>query len=359
MKRYEKIVLEAESGITYVVTEGKKGELVIRARALDKIRNETYKKLPTVQPGEYANVLSMYKDKDGNNAVVPPGWTVSGIRKENVIWGKNEGLVIYQIPQEEGKNISWLNLTEKEIIDLQKKYNQFTWCPVEKLKPNGTLDGTHFDKKIGRRNFCKDIFHLKRYHEELTDELVLQIESIERYFGFFFSRYNISKNAKTGKPQSKRQRAAWSSIGFDEAMQVAASIENNEIVKSHLPFGAEYDSVLEWLLETTRTYDEIAVDSRSWGHYFEYDSMYNYELPTGSSWSKESTNNIFDFAGNYNELTQEKYSEDKAWRVVRGGYTNRAKKSDKPVAYREPFYRGHGGRRYTSFRAVLCIKECS
>ena len=53
-------------------------------------------------------------------AVIPGGFTVSGIRKETTI---DEGLVIYLIPDDELENVKW-DGTEKT------KYDQFVWIPV-------------------------------------------------------------------------------------------------------------------------------------------------------------------------------------------------------------------------------------
>ena len=53
-------------------------------------------------------------------AVIPGGFTVSGIRKETRI---EEGLVIYLIPDDELENVKW-DGTEKT------KYDQFVWVPV-------------------------------------------------------------------------------------------------------------------------------------------------------------------------------------------------------------------------------------
>ncbi len=54
-------------------------------------------------------------------AVIPGGFTVSGIRNETRI---DEGLVIYLIPDDEIENVKW-DGTEKT------KYDQFVWIPVE------------------------------------------------------------------------------------------------------------------------------------------------------------------------------------------------------------------------------------
>ena len=53
-------------------------------------------------------------------AVIPGGFTVSGIRNETRI---DEGLVIYLIPDDEIENVKW-DGTEKT------KYDQFVWVPV-------------------------------------------------------------------------------------------------------------------------------------------------------------------------------------------------------------------------------------
>ena len=96
-------------------------------------------KLPTVSAGECAETLSVYTDKDGNKAVIPSGWTVSGVSEENNIWGKDVSLVIYRIPKENTSKTNWENPDELEV--LKKTYDQLVWCPVELLDADGTLDG--------------------------------------------------------------------------------------------------------------------------------------------------------------------------------------------------------------------------
>ena len=59
-----------------------------------------YSTLPSISAGEYAKCQSVYTDCNGYKAVIPKGWTVPRLRRENTIWGKNRGLVIYQIPED-------------------------------------------------------------------------------------------------------------------------------------------------------------------------------------------------------------------------------------------------------------------
>ena len=358
MKRYEKFVLEAEKGITFEVSEGTRGELIIRALniATDNVYSENNIEttnvgfnLQAVSAGEYAEVLSVYTDNDGNKAVVPPGWTVSGICKENTIWGKDVSLVIYRIPKEKVSGINWEDMDVVE--GLKITFDQLVWVPVGLLDANGTLDGEHFSEKFGRRNYMNYEFSDDRLNEALNYELFEQLESVEKYGGFYISRYNISKSS-AGKPQSVKGVMPWVNINFDDAKKIASTIEDNEAVKSHLTFGAEYDSVLEWFIKTgVRTLAEIEEDSTEWGNYLNTKNSPRKVVETGSR-EKYCANNIYDFAGNVSEWTQERFKS--SYRVIRGGnYSDNG--NIFPVAdryYHDPYFNYDN----TGFRATLYIK---
>lgn len=237
------------------------------------------------------------------------------------------------------------------VIERCSDGSQFVWIPALSLASNGTLDGVSFTESFGRRKHRKNRFSEFEFHETLTDELLLQIKSVKKYGGFYISRYNISGRAK-GKPRSIKGALPWLNINFDEAKKVASTIEDTETVKSHLIFGAEYDSVLEWFIKSdARTLSEIAVNSTEWGNYW------NIKKPTRTvdlTGSREEwrMNNIYDFAGNVNEWTQEQYGS--SCRVIRGGNYDEYG-SDYPVAYRR--YGNPNFRSYNiGFRAALYIK---
>ena len=343
MKRYEKIVLEAEEGIIFKVSEGTSGEVIVKA--LNLVSDSIYSELPTVLAGKYTEALSVYTDNNGNKAIVPQGWTVSGVPKENTILGKDKSLVIYKIPS----SINWQNSDEVEF--LKETYNQFVWIPVEFLSANGTLDGELFSEKFGRRNYMNDEFFDDKFNEALNDELLEQLESVKKYGGFYISRYNISKSSE-GKPQSVKGVMPWVNLNFNDAKKVASTIEDNEAVKSHLTFGAEYDSVLDWFIKTkVKNLAEITEDSTEWGNHWNTENSPRKVVETGSR-EEWCANNIYDFAGNVDEWTQEK--NESSYRVIRGGdYRNVG--GNYPVAYRYydflcNFYRS------TGFRAALYIK---
>ncbi len=298
MKRYEKFVFEAEKGITFDVSEGTNGELIIRALNITT-----------------TNVYST----DYVNPPIPEGY--------QYVWGEwNNGFVIERCSDG----------------------SQFVWIPVGSLDSNGTLDGVYFSEKFGRRNYMNDVFSYNEFNEPIDSEFFEQLESVKKYGGFYISRYNISKSS-IGKPRSVKGLIPWVNISFDDAKKVASNFEyNNKAVKSHLTFGAEYDSVLEWFIKTkVKTLEEITKDSTKWG-------SLEKGVKTGSS-EDWSVNNIYDFAGNVAEWTQEQYKN--LYRVVRGGDYDENGRCN-PVAHRSCYSPPLKIFDYffTGFRVVLCIK---
>jgi len=223
--------------------------------------------------------------------------------------------------------------------------NEFVWVPVGSLPANGTLDGIAFDKQYGRRNYRKDNFSHSQYHEIVDNALEKQIESVEKYGGFYISRYAISRT-KNEKPASVKGKYPWINIDFNNAFEKAQEFDGE--MESHLVYGAEYDSVLEWLIATGKTQHEIAEDSTNLGNYWNSDNSPRKVVKTGSR-EEWYLNNIADLAGNVWEWTQEQYSDSS--RVLRGGYYY-GTGNLYPVAYRyyiPTYYYYH----YIGFRVAL------
>lgn len=278
-----------------------------------KVNTGILSNLPNVSAGEYAKVLSVYTDKDGKRAVVPPGFTVSGVPKENIIWGKNKGLVIYRIPEEKVSDINWLD--PEELEELKETYDQFVWTPVSLLKPNGTLDGVSFNEKFGRRNYRNVEFSEDGYDEELVGDLALEKESVDKYGGYYSTRYDIS--IINGEPRSVKGEYPWTGISESTSERIAKTLVEGKTVNTHLMYGTEYDTREEWVKETkTKKLRKIAEDSTKWGNYLDTVGSPKKVVETGSreDWC---VNNIYDFTGNVVEWTQERYAYLK--RVIRGG----------------------------------------
>ena len=77
----------------------------------------------TMQPGDKAEETEEYEDTNGDIAVIPGDFTVSGVPEESTI---EDGLVIYLIP--DGETVDWEDPTS--VANAQKTYDQFVWIPI-------------------------------------------------------------------------------------------------------------------------------------------------------------------------------------------------------------------------------------
>ena len=312
--RYEKFVLEAEKGIKFDVSDGENGELIIRALMVDKpVTSEVVKK--------EARILQ--PDNSGLNYQNPP--IPDGYRYVCGEW--SHGFVIERITDG----------------------SQFVWVPVGFLPANGTIDGKTFDKQFGRRNYLDNKFaeDIGGYYEPETFELSNQIHSVEKYGGFYISRYYISRNEKTGEPQSIKD--GWPLRGqyYNNAVTIANSFERSSSVKSHILFGAEYDSVLEWFIASNvKTLQEIVGVTKIKERFID-----DY-LQEGNR-EKHSINNIYDF-DLFRVWTQEKDFWPELRRIARGGFLSNA-----PIAKRDDHWANYeefqGYYNVFAFRVALCI----
>lgn len=218
---------------------------------------------------------------------------------------------------------------EGYVIERISDGSLFTFVPVSCLKDNGTFDGIKFNQRFGRRKwFGKDE---KLGEEPIKQEIWNQFHSVREYGGFYISTYQISKSI-FAKPQSLEGRKPWTYVDFNCATEIAEHFEEGSAIRSHLVYGAEYDTMLQWLLETEAV------------------SIEDITLPNGRILSK---NNIFDIAGSTAEWTQERVNSKQLLAVVRGG-TNVAPRRIKPMADRtsRAIYRKDP---YIGFRVALYI----
>ena len=100
-----------------------------------------------------------------------------------------------------------------------------------------------------------------------------------------------------------------------------------------------------------KTLAEIAEDSTEWGNHWNTENSPKKVVETGSR-KEWCANNIYDFAGNVDEWTQEQ--NESSCRVIRGGNFI-IDGNDYPVAYRNYYYPNNDYCN-TGFRATLYIK---
>lgn len=270
----------------------------------------------------------------------------SGVSSENLIWGKDRGLVIYRIPKEKTNYINWGDKDEVEM--LMRTYNQFVWTPVNLLTANSTLNECNFTEKFGRQYYQYKFMRVK-CSEPLKGDLLLQKKSVDKYGGYYSSRYNISKDKETGYPRSVKGSYPWTNIDFETAKTVSATMLESETDSTHLMYGAEYDTRIKWVVESgTATAGEVTEDSTKLGNYHNK-SYPNIMVKTGED---GCLNNIYGFAGNVDELTQEESNRCNG--LIRGGGCN----CDGAIcnASIRNYYYQYGDLRNTGFRTTLCIE---
>ena len=197
------------------------------------------------------------------------------------------------------------------VIEDKAFRSRFVWVPVGSLYANGTLDGKNFNQRFGRRNFEGDDFSETGYHEIETPEVVLRRQSIELSGGFYISQFEISGIGIQGICRSVKWANPIRCVDLKSAEKIASQVATTGNLPTHLVTGSEYDTVLQWLIQSgAKTLEEVTVDSQSWG---------NYSITREKTGSNENyvANRIYDLAGNNLEWTQEEFWED--YSVFRGG----------------------------------------
>ena len=228
-------------------------------------------------------------------------------------------------------NNEWNNITaediNKGIVVVDGDGNEFVWIPI--------TDISEFDRKAYGATIAETSTSRAYWEDTSTSEYTNMVSSVTTNKGFYVARYEASKNNNSTKAQSKREANVWKRISQTDAIKKSANYNN--ALHSHLMYGIEWDSILNWLNENatisssasgkTKTMElsDIQTNSSSWGNYTDSTgdaSTNSYDLQTSGTSEYWKANNIYDLAGNVIEWTQEKYSTW-AYRAYRGGSYDR------------------------------------
>ena len=161
--------------------------------------------------------------------------------------------------------------------------------------------------------------------ETMISDYEEMIASIEKYKGFYIGRYELTANGeKTGATQTCENGVNWHTL-YKNCTTLASGTK----VKTRMIWGLQWDATCNWLANSDPGYS--ITNSSTWGNYYDNTATgHGSKQNTGFSESWKA-NNIYDFAGNCLEFTQEASSTD--YRVVRGGLYSSYGSGD-PASYR-------------------------
>ena len=146
--------------------------------------------------------------------------------------------------------------------------------------------------------------------ETMVREYEEMIASLEKYKGFYIGRYELTSNGeKTGTTQTCENGVNWYTL-----YKNCTTLASGSKVKTRMIWGLQWDVTCNWLAGSG--FD--ITDSSTWGNYSNNTADgHGSKQNTGFSESWKA-NNVYDFAGNCYEYTQEAVNTN--GRAHRGGY---------------------------------------
>ncbi len=156
--------------------------------------------------------------------------------------------------------------------------------------------------------------------ETMKSDYEEMIESLEKYKGFYIGRYELTTNGeKTGATQTN--------VNWYTLYKNCTTLASGSKVKTRMIWGLQWDATCNWLDNSGFS----ITDSSTWGNYSN-NTVYGHGSKQNTGYSESwKANNIYDFAGNCWEFTQEASNTD--YRADRGGHFY-AVGSSGPASYR-------------------------
>lgn len=141
------------------------------------------------------------------------------------------------------------------------------WLPVESLDADGSLDNVHFTEKFGRRYPEQNqYYYTENFSDPMNGEIFNQIINCRRFGGIYIFEYPISINPETKKPQAVDTENPYKISNYLEAKVIAANMDTRPegTVKTHLLYGAEWDSLIKWIEISGFKLDESLIAYHKW-----------------------------------------------------------------------------------------------
>ena len=164
--------------------------------------------------------------------------------------------------------------------------------------------------------------------ETMKSDYEEMIASLEKYKGFYIGRYELTANGeKTGATQT--------SVDWYTLYKNCTTLAVGSKVKTKMIWGLQWDATCNWLEGSGFN----ITNSSTWGNYYDNTATgHGSKQNTGFSESWKA-NNIYDFAGNCYEFTQEADNNSRAYRGCDFSYddssgpASRRSNSSAPITY--------------------------
>ena len=307
----------------------------------------------SVKPGTIVSKTEKdnYKDSENSTATVPQGFTVSGIKEEQII---SNGLVIYDIPESEISNIDWNTAATK--------YNQFVWIPVTSeneyqrefsYPSNYYVDNVWTISEITPENSTfTDTGYLPLDIQPSTDDAknneIAERTAVLKYNGFYIARYEAgNENSNVVTKQNVTVYTNKNQMDF-KIMGKSMYGENNNYVKSAMCSGIQWDMVMKFVDGKSDGNGEI-YDVRTKGS-----SRHTGEKAGTGENLADKVQNIYDLESNCWEYVAEQNNTSNSFVCRGGGYYGTSANSVDKVSLRTSITSSDSNE--GTFRLVLYIK---
>ena len=347
------ITLPSSTAGTYylhVLTIDNAGNKIETISSSTKITNQT------IASKKGGNVLSTtdnvkLDDDNGSTVTVPAGFKIASDSATVV----NNGVVIEDV---NGNQFVWVPVTDSsKMYKAEQKsltfggvteyYSLFRESPYTVTTPGSTTgikepdalpdfdNGYDYYSQAGFTSSSQMINEFTTYYKAM-------IEGINKYYGFYIGRYEL-----TGTVDAPKQKAGvplTNQTWYSLYKACKGVITGNAHAETRMVWGCQWDETMSWLVTSGgKTYAEVNTDSSGWGNYYNsrvYSSDRNYVIKDSTNGTKLNTgvttytkaNNIYDLAGNCYEWTQEACGTGS--RICRGG-TIQGFGSDYPASTRK------------------------
>ena len=236
--------------------------------------------------GEYAEatttITGLKSEATYNNPIIPAGF--APVDEGEVVWGDGS-----TIPS------GW----NDGLILQDRDGNQFIWVPV---------DG----ENVTYEKWVETGLDASKLEDgtlpDLGEGQLSENDQVDKYKGYYIGRFESSKlGTEAG---SKKGENAWTGIRYESAKNAAEKMYQTSSVRSGLVTGKQWDTLMKWIA-TEKGENYITIDT-TWGNYTDSKQV------TGSNETWKAKN-IYDIAGNVQEITNELYDGNV---VARGGAYN-------------------------------------